>query len=109
MQVNILGSIRSALLSRAARANQFTLPGGKQDCIAVQPAGQIVEVVSGAAWVACAAQDWELTVGQRCTLPTGGDAALISALGPNTLVFRLHAADSGHNGDGSSTPGKNSR
>lgn len=109
MQVNILGSIRSVLFNRSATAKLFTLPGGRQDCISVQPAGQVVEVVSGAAWVACAAQDWELTVGQRCTLPDSGDAALISALGPNTLILRLHPADSGHNGDKASNSGKQGR
>ena len=89
MQVSIFKAIRSTLFNHSRDTEQFTLPGGKQDCISVQPAGQVIEVLSGAAWIACCGEDCELRAGGRYTLPKGGDAALISALGDRALVFRL--------------------
>ena len=95
MEVSIFSSILSTLFNRSSGAEQFTLLGGKQDCVSMQPAGQVVEVLSGVAWITCNGKDCEVPNGQRCILPTGGDAALISALGDSTLVFRLlHVADS---------------
>ena len=93
MQVGIFGLVRSAILRLSSEAVQYTLPGSQQNCVSVRPAGQVVEVLSGAAWIACNGQDVELTSGQRRSLPCGGDAALISALGPATLTFRIHASE----------------
>ena len=90
MEVSIFNSILSTVFNRSSEAEQFTLPGGKQDPVSIRPMGQVVEVLSGAAWIASHGKDCELLSGQRCTLPVGGDAALISALGDSPLVFRLH-------------------
>lgn len=90
MEVSIFNSILSTVFNRSPKAEQFTLPGGKQDPVSVRPMGQVVEVLSGAAWIASNGRDCELLSGQRYTLPVGGDAVLISALGNNVLVFRLH-------------------
>ena len=90
MEVSIFNSIFSTVFKRSPEAEQFTLPGGTQDPVSIRPRGQVVEVLSGAAWIACRGRDCEVLSGQRCTLPVSGDAVLISTLGDSPLVFRLH-------------------
>lgn len=61
------------------------------DVIRVERANQTVRVVSGCAWITLDGEDILLEPGQQASLGCGDDA-LISALGDEPLVYRLHPA-----------------
>ncbi len=51
---------------------------------------QILHVVSGNAWVTFDAQDFILQSGDEITLSPGRDIAVVSALGEQTLVYKIY-------------------
>jgi len=52
-------------------------------------AGQRLRVVAGGAWVTFAGQDAIVLAGQTIALEPGTDAAVVSALGDEPLVYRV--------------------
>ena len=52
-------------------------------------AGQTLRVVAGGAWVTFAGQDTIVLAGQTIALEPGADAAVVSALGDEPLVYRV--------------------
>jgi hypothetical protein len=81
--VPVAGRARSA----ATRRGDLWLAPGEAQSFA--RAGQTVQVVSGGAWVTFGGQDTIVLPGQQVVLEPGPDAAVVSALGTEPLVYRL--------------------
>jgi hypothetical protein len=51
--------------------------------------GQKLQIISGVAWVTVNGHDIFLASGERLRLPSRGDAALISALGRQSIILEV--------------------
>ena len=77
---------RRARSAALRRGDLLLAPGEVQS---FSRAGQTVQVVSGGAWVTFAGQDTVVLPGQGIVLEPGPDAAVVSALGTEPLVYRV--------------------
>jgi hypothetical protein len=55
--------------------------------------GQTLRVISGCAWITVDGEDKTLLSGQQMILEPGEDAAVVSALGDEPLVYRIYGDD----------------
>ncbi len=60
------------------------------EILRIARAGQTFHVVSGGAWITFDGQDKIAVAGQKVALEPGPDAAVVSALGDEPLVYRLY-------------------
>jgi hypothetical protein len=75
-------------LPAALKAGDNRLEPG--EILSIARRGQTLRVVSGCAWITLDGQDLTLLAGQDMILEPGKDAAVVSALEEEPLVYRLY-------------------
>jgi hypothetical protein len=69
------------------------------EILSIARRGQTLHVVSGCAWITFDGQDMTLLAGQEMVLEPGADAAVVSALESEPLVYRIYTKFEGSERD----------
>ena len=85
----IFYALQETLLKQSLKATCFKLPTHEATYMCIRPNGQIVQVLSGNAWITCNGEDILLEAGQETQLPHDQSEAIISAIGSASVTFEI--------------------
>ena len=89
-RLGIFSILQGSILKRTTKPMRVTLVKDPAKCMSMCPTGQIIQILSGQAWITCNGKDILLEPGQQTRLPLRGDAIIISAIGPAGVIFEIH-------------------
>jgi len=89
VRLDIFRVLQVPFLKRATEPMRVTLATDPAKYMSMRPTGQIIQILSGHAWITCNGKDILLDAGQQSRLPIGGDAVIISAIGPAGVTFEI--------------------